>query len=63
MLLNLRKHEQPDDDKNYLHIKDPFESKYQLLINGREKLGIRHEKKNLNAFFIDEVYDNLGDNS
>ena len=49
--------------KNYLHIKDPFESKYQLLINGREKLGIRHEKKNLNALFIDEVYDNLGDNS
>ena len=63
MLLNLRKHEQPDDGKNYLHIKDPFESKYQLLINGREKLGIRHEKNNLNALFIDEVYDNLGDNS
>ena len=47
MLLNLRKHEQPDDGKNYLHIKDPFESKYQLLINGREKLGIRNEKKKL----------------
>ena len=31
------KHQQPDNDKIYLYVKDPFESKYQLLINGREK--------------------------
>ena len=39
VLLNLIKHQRPDIDKIYLYIKDPFESKYQLLINGREKGG------------------------
>ena len=34
-LLDLIKHQQPDNDKNYLYVKDPFESKYHLLINGR----------------------------
>ena len=42
MLLNLIKHQQPDIDKIYLYIKDPFESKYQLLINGRENVGIEN---------------------
>ena len=49
MLLNLIKHQQPDFDKIYLHVKDPFKSKYQLLINGREKVGLK-ELKNPNAF-------------
>ena len=40
VLLNLIKHQQPDIDKIYLYVKDTFESKYQLLINGREKVGI-----------------------
>ena len=40
VLLNLIKHERPDINKICLYIKDPFESKYQLLINGREKIGI-----------------------
>ena len=40
VLLNLIKHQRPDFDKIYLYIKDPFRSKYQLLINGREKVGI-----------------------
>ena len=40
MLLNLIKLQQPDIDKIYLYVKDPFKSKYQLLINGREKVGI-----------------------
>ena len=31
-LLNLIKHQPPDIDKVYLYIKDPFESKYHLLI-------------------------------
>ena len=37
MLLNLIKHQQTDIEiylDIYLYIKDPFESKYQLLING-----------------------------
>ena len=40
VLLNLSKHQRPDIDKIYLHVKHPFESKYQLLINGRENVGI-----------------------
>ena len=48
----------------YLLVKDPFESKYQLLINGREKAGIK-KLKNLKAFIhcsqtIDNIYKNLG---
>ena len=35
VLLNLIKHQEPDIDKIYLYVKDPFESKYKLLINGR----------------------------
>ena len=42
VLLNLIKHQQSDIDEIYLEIKDPFESKYQLLINGREKVGIEN---------------------
>ena len=34
------KHQQPDIHKIYLYVKDPLESKYQLLFSGREKLGI-----------------------
>lgn len=34
IILNLRK-----------HVKDPFKSKYQLGINGREKVGIKKKKK------------------
>ena len=29
----------------YLYIKDPFESKYQLLINGRKKVLIKSYKE------------------
>ena len=36
-LLNLMSH-QPDVDKTYLYAKDPFEAKYQLLINKHEDL-------------------------
>ena len=38
MLLKLIKNQRPDIDKN------PFESKYQFLINGREKVGIKKLK-------------------
>ena len=40
VLLNLIKHQRPHIDKIYFCIKAPFESKYQLLINGRSKVGI-----------------------
>ena len=41
LLLNLIEN-QPDIDKIYLYIKDPFESKYQYLINKREGVGMDH---------------------
>ena len=63
--MNLIKHQQPDIDKTYSYVKDPFESKYQLLINRREKVGIEN-LKNPKAFIdysqtIDDVYENLED--
>ena len=65
MLLNLIKNQQPDIDKAYLYGNGPFESKYQLLINGTEKVGIENSK-NLKAFTdysqtIHDVYANLED--
>ena len=33
---------QPDIDKTYLYAKDPYETKYQYLINKREKVGLDH---------------------
>ena len=49
VLLNLIKHQRPATDKIYLYFDDLFESKYQLLNNGREKVGIEN-LKNLKAF-------------
>ena len=40
-LLNLTKN-QPDIDKIYLYTKDPYEAKYQYLINKLEKVGLKH---------------------
>ena len=65
MLLNLIKNQQPGIDKICLYLKDPFESNYLLLLNGREKVGIR-KLKNIKAFIdysqtIHEVYENLED--
>ena len=45
VLLNLLKHHWSDIDKIYLYVKDPFKSKYKLLMNGREKVGIKELKK------------------
>ena len=52
-----------DIDKIYLYVKDSFESKYQLLINEREKVRI---KKLIQAYIdysqtIDDVCTNLED--
>ena len=47
MLHNLIKHQQLDIDKIYLKfisVKDPFESKYQLLINKTEQVEIKKPK-------------------
>ena len=41
VLLNLMKDQRPDIEKIWLCIKDPFGSKYQLLINRREKVRIK----------------------
>ena len=40
-LLNLIKN-QPNIDKIYLYAKDPYEAKYQYLINRREKVGLNY---------------------
>ena len=65
MLLNLIKHQLPDFDKIYLYVKDPSESKYQLLINGKEKVGSENSE-NPKVFIdywqkIEDVYENLED--
>ena len=65
MLLKLIKHQGPDIDKIHLYVKDPFKSKYQLLINGREKVGIKTLKHASTSTdysqTIDDVYENLED--
>ena len=43
VLLNLIE-KQPDIDKIYLYAKDPYEAKYQYLINKKEVFGINHFK-------------------
>ena len=48
-LLNLIQHQLPDINKTYLYVKNSFESKYLLLINGRKKVDIK-KLKNPNAF-------------
>ena len=63
--MKLIKNQQPDIDRIYLYIKDPFESKYQLLINGKERVGIEI-LKNPKTFIdysqtIDDAYENLED--
>ena len=63
VLLNSKKYQCPDIDKIYLYVKDPFESKYQLLISGREKISVKtlkNPKKNIDySQTIKYVYENL----
>ena len=56
---------QPDIDKIYLYAKDPYEAKYQYLINKREKVGLDHFK-DPKAFMeysndMQDIYKNIGD--
>ena len=65
VLLKLIKNQRPGIDKIYLCAKERFESKYQLLINRREKVGMKKIKKS-KAFIdyshaIDDAYENLED--
>ena len=56
---------QPDIDKIYLYAKDPYEKKYQYLINKREKVGLNHfnDPKAFMEYFNDtqDVYKNIED--
>ena len=63
-LLNLINN-QADIDKIYLYAKDPYEAKYQYLINKREKVGLDHFKDS-KAFMeysndMQDVYKNIED--
>ena len=65
VLLNWIKHQIPDIDKIYLYVKDPVRSKYQLLVNEKEKVGIEN-LKNLKAFIVysqtvGDVHEDLDD--
>ena len=56
---------QPDIDKIYLYAKDPYEAKYQYLINKREKVGL-DRFKDPKAFLgysndMQDVYKNIED--
>ena len=55
--------QQPDIDKIYLYTKDPYEAKYQFLINKRESTGLMHFN-NSNTFIeysndMDDIYKNI----
>ena len=66
VLLNLMKHLQPGIDKIYLYVKNPFKSKYILLRNRREKVGIKKFKKAtplIDYSKANDVYDNLEDSN
>ena len=61
-LFNLISH-QPDIDKIYLYVKDPYEAKYQSLINKRESTGLKHFNDS-KAFaecsnYMDDIYKSI----
>ena len=63
-LLNLI-NEQNDVDKIYLYAKDLSERKYEILIENRQNVGIKHFN-DPNAFIessntLDDVYENIND--
>ena len=62
VLLNLIEN-QPDIDKIYLYEKDPYEAKYQYLINIHEKLGLKrfNDPKAFTEYSNDmcDVYKNI----
>ena len=65
LLLNLVKHQRPDNDKIYLYFKGQLESKYKFLINRKEKLAIKKSKAPKEFIdyseTIDDIYEILED--
>ena len=63
--MNLIKYQRSDIGTIYLYVKDPFNSKYQLLIKEREKVEIeisKHPKAFIDySQTIDDVYEYLED--
>ena len=63
-LLNLINNQQ-DIDKIYLYAKDPYEDKYQYLINKRESVGLKHfnDPKAFIEYSNDmhDIYKNIND--
>ena len=61
-LLNLINNE-PDIDKIYLYAKDPYEAKYQLIINKRESTGLKYlnDSKGFTEYSsdTDDIYKNI----
>ena len=62
VLLNLAKTQQSDIDKYFLYVKYPFQSKYQLLNNGREKVGIKTLKHPKTFIDYSQTADNVCEN-
>ena len=62
LLINLISH-QPDIDKIYLYAKDPYEAKYQLLINKRKSTDLKHLNDSKafieNSIDLDDIYKNI----
>ena len=56
-LLNLTS-QKPDIDKIYLYAKDPYEAKYQFLINKTESIDLKYF---INAEAFTECSDDMGD--
>ena len=55
--------QEPDTDKIYLYTKDPYEAKYQLLINKRESTSLKHFNDSKaflkNSNNMDDIYINI----
>ena len=62
MLFNLINHE-PDIDRIYLYAEDPYEAKYQLLINKGENTGLKYlnDSKGFIEYSndMDDIYKNI----
>ena len=65
-LLNIVNHE-PDIDKMFLYAKDPYEAKYQYLINKLEDVGTKHfnDSKAFIEYFnnMDNIYKNISEHN
>ena len=50
--------QQPGIDKIFIYTKDPYEAKYQFLINKREITGLKNFKDS-KTFDMDDIYQNI----